>query len=117
VLDFRRNGLREPDKKYVEHLKGRFRDDGCRPLEKQNHIKAKISLELLGAALKSSGIEQAHLLINQPQGYAELEILPGWQIECLHGQHRILAASEVLEPSEQWWAVDLYRTGIVSPSP
>jgi hypothetical protein len=117
ALHFRRNGLREPDKKHVEHLKGRFSDGGCRPLEKQNHIKAKIRLEVLDAALKSSGIQQADLLSNQPQGYAELEIPPGWQVECLQGQHRILAASEVLEPSEQWWAVDLYRTGIVSPSP
>lgn len=34
---------------------------------------------------------------NQPHGYAELEFPPGLQVECLHGQHRFLAAATVLE--------------------
>ena len=113
ALHFRRKGLREPDKKHVEHLKECFRDSGCRPLEKPNHISAVISQEHLDKAIRASGIQHDHLLSNQPRGFAELEFPPGLQIDCLHGQHRILAAAEVLEPEDKWWAVDLYRTGII----
>ncbi|PWW72046.1 hypothetical protein C7212DRAFT_38371, partial [Tuber magnatum] len=31
--------------------------------------------------------------------------------ECLHGQHRILAANQYLEPDSRWWEVDLYDKG------
>lgn len=111
ALHFRRKGLREPDRKHVEYLKSCFRESGCRPLEKQNHISAVISLEVLDTAIQASGVDRASLLSNQTLGFPELEFPPGLQVECLHGQHRILAATEVLEPEDKWWAVDLYRTG------
>jgi Protein of unknown function (DUF3723) len=111
ALHFRRKGLREPDERHVEYLKGCFREGGCRPLEKQNHISAVVRPEVLEQVLRASGIEHSALLHNQPQGYAELEFPPGLQVECLHGQHRVLAAAAVLEPEDKWWAVDLYRTG------
>lgn len=103
--------LRVPDEKHVEYLEGCFRTSGCRPLEKQNHISAKVSQEVLGEAIQASGIGHGDLLSNQTPGYVELEMPPGRQIECLHGQHRILAASRVLGPHDKWWAVDLYRSG------
>jgi hypothetical protein len=82
-------------------------------LEKQNHISAVIRPEVLEQGLRASGIEHAALLHNQPLGYAELEFPPGLHVECLHGQHRILAAAAVLEPEDKWWAIDLYRTGMI----
>jgi hypothetical protein len=112
ALHFGRRRLREPDEKHVEYLEGCFSNSGCRPLEKQNHISAKVSLELLREAILASGIRQDDLLSNHTLGYVELEMPSGRQIECLHGQHRILAASRVLGPHDKWWAVDLYRTGI-----
>jgi hypothetical protein len=39
----------------LEYLEGCFRDNGCRPLEKQNHISAKVSLDVLGEAIQASG--------------------------------------------------------------
>ena len=33
-------------------------------------------------------------------------------LECLYGQHRILAALEILRPKEEWWTVDLYLLGL-----
>lgn len=111
ALHFGRRRLRVPDEKHVEYLEGCFRTSGCRPLEKQNHISAKVSQEVLGEAIQASGIGHGDLLSNQTPGYVELEMPPGRQIECLHGQHRILAASRVLGPHDKWWAVDLYRSG------
>ena len=115
ALHFRREGLREPDQRHVDYLKGCFRDTGCRPLEKQNHISAVIGNDHLDGAIQASQLTRADLLSNQPQGYAELVLPPGLQVECLHGRHRILAASEVLNPADKWWVVDLYRTGIARP--
>jgi hypothetical protein len=68
ALHFRRKGLREPDEKHVEYLKGYFREGGYRPLEKQNHISAVIRPEMLERGLHASGIEHSTLLHNQPQG-------------------------------------------------
>jgi hypothetical protein len=36
----------------------------------------------------------------------------GYQLECLHGRHRIQAGREFLSPRNKWWAVDLYLAGI-----
>lgn len=51
MLCFRRKGLRKPEKKYVEYLEGCFRYNGCRRLEKQNHISAMILLEYLESVI------------------------------------------------------------------
>lgn len=32
---------------------------------------------------------------------------------CFHGRYRLLAASEHLDPLEQWWIVELYVDGIL----
>jgi hypothetical protein len=44
-----------------------------------------------------------------PQGgYPELVFPAGYQVECLHGRHRIQAAKEL---GLEWWTVDLYLAG------
>jgi hypothetical protein len=117
ALHFRRNRPRELDRKHVEYLKRCFRKDGCRRLPKENHISAVIDQEHLDRAIRGSEISQADLLTNQPHHYAELVFPSGYQLECLHGQHRIQAAREVeiLSPIDKWWTVDLYLAGIASP--
>ena len=45
--------------------------------------------------------------------YPLFEFPTGFQIECLHGQYRIDAAREFLDPGDDWWTVDLYLSGEV----
>lgn len=40
--------------------------------------------------------------------YPELVFPAGYQVECLHGRHRIQAAKEL---GLDWWTVDLYLAG------
>ena len=51
----------------------------------------------------------ARQLGKYPQGgYPELVFPAGYQVECLHGRHRIQAAKEL---GLDWWTVDLYLAG------
>ena len=106
-LHFQWNQPRELDSKNVERLKADFRKD-CRRLEESNHIPAVIDQPSLDAAEERSGVS-ARQLGKYPQGgYPELVFPAGYQVECLHGRHRIQAAKEL---GLDWWTVDLYLAG------
>ncbi|KAH7323832.1 hypothetical protein BKA65DRAFT_555502 [Rhexocercosporidium sp. MPI-PUGE-AT-0058] len=98
--------------KHVEYLKGCFRKDQCRRLEVRNHIEAEVDQQILDVALRGSNVTARELLTNQPNGCPELVFPQGFQIECLHGQHRIQAAREFLLPTDKWWTVDFYTSDI-----
>ena len=115
----RNEAKRRPDKEHVERLTRIFRKAGCRPLERTHHIPAIVSQQQLDAALedarrkkrwKADALPSNYATINTQDGYPELEFPSG--IECLHGLHRIQAGKEWLPPTEKWWIVDLYLSGI-----
>jgi len=112
-LHFRWNEPRELDSKNVERLKSNFRRD-CRRLDIHNHIPALINQQDLNAATQASEVSAQSLLSNPQGGYPELNFPTGYQLECLHGRHRIQAAKEVLPCGDKWWTVDLYLAGIMS---
>ncbi|KAF7136920.1 hypothetical protein CNMCM5793_006582 [Aspergillus hiratsukae] len=78
------------DPKNVDRLCEIFSRDRCRRLDVRNHVTAVVSRQHLEMALASAGVQ------------------------CLHGQHRLKAAEELLPPSDQWWTVDLYLDDISS---
>ena len=110
-LHFPCDAARELNLKNVERLKKCFRTEGCRRLELENHIPATIDESRLREALSESAVGAGGLLTNHQEGYPELKFPPGYRLACLHGQHRIQAAREVLSQRNAWWAVDLYLTG------
>ena len=97
----------------MEYLKQCFKKEGCRPLEVPHHIPALIDQERLDAAILASGISAKDLLSNPRDRYPELVFPGGYQLECLHGRHRIQAGREFLLPRDKWWAVDLYLAGMI----
>jgi len=111
VLQFQSNEHRDLDAKHIEYLKACFQKDTCRRLEKRNHIEAAIDQLSLDTALRNSHVSSRELLTNQPNGYPKLTFPSGYQLRCLHGQHRIQAAREFLPPYDKWWTVDLYTSG------
>ena len=110
-LHFPCDATRELNRKNVDRLKKCFRKEGCRRLEVENHIPATIDESRLQEAVTASGFRSNDLLTNQREGYPELKLPPSYRLTCLHGQHRIQAAREVLAQRNAWWAVDLYVTG------
>jgi len=106
-LHFQWNRPRELDGKNVERLKADFRKD-CRRLDELNHIPAVIDQQSLDAAEALSGVSARQLGKYPRGGNPELVFPAGYQVECLHGRHRIQAAKEL---GLEWWTVDLYLAG------
>ncbi|GFF96384.1 hypothetical protein IFM53868_08512 [Aspergillus udagawae] len=98
------------DPKNVDRLCKIFGRDRCRRLDVRNHVTAVVSRQHLEMALASAGVSTIALMTNPPDRYPLLEF-PVGQVQCLHGQHRLKAAEELLPPSDQWWTVDLYLDG------
>ena len=97
-LCFQRKGF---DVKNVQHLMSCFQKD-CRRLDIRNHIPAVISQEDLDSALQVSDIPHGIMLTVSREEYSELGFWIGYQLECLHGRHRIRAAKHCLLPSDKW---------------
>lgn len=114
-LHFRWNEPGELDDTNVERLKSIFRKE-CRRLDIRNHICAVVDQQHLDAAILVSGISAGALLAKPESGYPELVFPAGYQLECLHGRHRIQAGKEVLPPADKWWTVDLYLAGTMELS-
>ena len=52
------------------------------------------------------------LFVGPRDEYFELEFPPGYQLMCLDGQSRALAAAKVLPVADRRWIVDLYAAGM-----
>lgn len=103
---------REIDKKNVERLKKIFNQPGgCLRLSPPNYIPAIIDQQDLDLAIESTGTTLEKLLNGSGQEPPMLKLPPNYSLRCLHGQHRILAALEVLKPRDEWWTVHLYLSG------
>lgn len=109
VLHFTWNEPREPNEKSLKKLKRCFEKGQCDRLTR-NHIPAVISQSQLDDTLRASNVPAERLLINTDP-HPELKFPAGYQLRCLHGRHRVLAAQEVLPPQERWWTVDIYLEG------
>lgn len=102
------NPTRGKDEKTIRQLERTFAAQGC--LDDQHRIPAVINDSDLQAALLKSGLDIGSL--QGVSGQLQNLLFPeNIVLECLHGQHRILAASRYLHPDERWWTVDFYRTG------
>jgi hypothetical protein len=110
-LNFKPEHSRDIDRKNIERLKRIFARQGCLRLSPSNHVPAIITEQDLKVALQHSGKTLKDLLNSAQDAPLKLTLPPNYMLECLHGQHRILAALEILIPKEEWWTVDLYLSG------
>ncbi|KAG9229518.1 hypothetical protein BJ875DRAFT_355158, partial [Amylocarpus encephaloides] len=115
----RNKSKKRPDPERIERVKRIFRREGCLPQHVEHHIPAVIDQCRLDAALEDARrkgrwkgivLPSNYATINSQDGYPELEFPGG--IECLRGRHRIEAGKVWLPPTEKWWIVDLYLSGI-----
>jgi len=103
---------RRLESKNVARLVRIFQYEGCLRLEREHHVPVIIDEVQLSYMCQQSGVEPGSLLTDA------LVILncENITLRCLHGQHRIAAAKEFLEPGDKWWIVDIYVQGMPARS-
>jgi hypothetical protein len=97
---------RQIDRKIIEQLLRDFDGEGCRPEEPDHRIPAIIEDSVLQVALEKLSMS-ADAFKAEASKPPILHLENGVMLDCLHGQHRILAAKEHI-PTCRWWTVDLY---------
>ncbi|OJJ66326.1 hypothetical protein ASPBRDRAFT_665854 [Aspergillus brasiliensis CBS 101740] len=103
------------DEKHINHLVNVFQAEGCTRLHDPNHyVPVIISPEDLEGALAYSNLRGLDLMQDRIPYF--LDIQEGTHIRVLHGEHRLRAAEKFLEPTERWWTVVLYTTGLSKAS-
>jgi hypothetical protein len=111
-LTFKPEYSRDIDEKNIERLQRIFTKQGCLRLLPSNHVPAVIDERDLHAALHRSGKTLKDVLNGTQDAPPKLILPSGYMLECIHGQHRILAGLKVLDPKDEWWTVDLYLSGL-----
>jgi len=106
------NPPRPIDPTNIKRLKRSFKTEGCLRIDPEHHIPAIVHEEALQTALENANISKEKLKGSWGKDLAELLFADGLKLECLHGQHRVIAAEQCLYPEEnKWWVVDLYGHG------
>ncbi len=108
-LDFP-HPVREIDRKAIKQLIRDFEGEGCIREEPSHRIPAVIDDSILEEALEKISLT-AEAFKAKADNPPILKLSSGVKLECLHGQHRVLAAKEHLAASQWWWVVDFYGTG------
>lgn len=97
----------EINKKQIDHLKKLYNDEGCMRLHiPENFVPAVISSADLVAGLQYSGLRRLDLQRDGEPFF--LRFPENIKIKVLHGEHRLRAAEEFLEPTDRWWSTVLY---------
>ncbi|EED20933.1 conserved hypothetical protein [Talaromyces stipitatus ATCC 10500] len=110
-IRFNSNLSRPLEQQNIVRLREIFLQEGCRRFEIQNHVTAVVSQRHLRMALEAAGATDTDLFTSDPNQMPHLQFSES-QVNCLHGQHRIQAAAEILPPDDRWWTVDLYLEDI-----
>lgn len=105
-LDFP-HPCRQVDRRIVEQLKKDFEGQGC--MRHSNRVPAIIDDSILETAL--GDINTQSFRTSSTTSPPKLHFGDNVKLECLHGQHRVLAAEEFFAPRKRWWIVDFYATG------
>jgi len=108
-LDFP-HPTRQVDKRAIRQLIKDFEGEGCIREESSHRIPAIMEDWTLQAALEKNSftVEAFKDSADHPP---VLELGSEVMLECLHGQHRVLAAIEHLPASQRWWIIDIYGPG------
>jgi hypothetical protein len=107
------NPIRPIDKKIITNLKRVFKIEGCLQNEKDYSVPAIISEVSFNRALSVAHVSAEDFKTVSSSNPAKYKLPPGITLECLHGQHRVLAATEYLPRGDGWWLVDIYGQGML----
>lgn len=105
------NPIRPIDRKIIDALKRDFKAEGCLQHEIDCSVPAIISDASRTLALEALNVSAERFKATSRNRPAEFELPSNVQLQCLHGQHRIVAATEYLPSGDRWWLVDIYGEG------
>ncbi|OBT64130.1 hypothetical protein VE03_06282 [Pseudogymnoascus sp. 23342-1-I1] len=97
------NPIRPIDPKLVKVLKRTFKGEGCLQQDSAFSLPAIIDDSSLTLALQELGVSADHFKADSILSPANFELPHNIQLACLHGQHRVAAAKEVLGSGNKWW--------------
>ena len=117
-LEFKRDelGLRALDSKIIRRLVKVFdQEQDVDPSQKlestrcdwENHVEAAVNSRELDQLLLSSQLTRGDLQRSIWDGHYPRLRMGRRKLQCLHGQHRLLAAVKVLKPGDRWWPVQI----------
>ena len=109
------NPIRPIDPKLVEVLKRNFKGEGCLHQDSTFSLPAIIDDDSLKLALEGLQVSADHFKAASILSPAKFELPQNIQLACLHSQHRVAAAAELLGPGDKWWLVDIYGQGTCEP--
>jgi hypothetical protein len=102
---------RQIDRKVIEQLKRDFEGEGCLNEDISNGVPVMIDNETFHAGLEKLAMTAGDFKAASKTALLRFQLNYGTKLECLHGQHRVLAAKEFLSSARSWWSADLYGTG------
>jgi hypothetical protein len=101
---------REIDASIVQHLMRVYEETKCKRNDPDNYIPILISSSDLRRALESSDLAQNNLKqLSSDGSFCYLHAAKNQYFKCLDGRHRISAALEFLDPTDQWWTADIFQ--------
>jgi hypothetical protein len=103
----KRLGHGRPNQKNVERLVGLFALETCRPFEQANRIPVVLSDPVLQRVLARNRLKIEDL---KSESLPAIDLDDGTSLTYLDGLHRLAAGELFLDPNDQWWGVDLYRS-------
>jgi len=106
---------RQIDRKVVEQLKRDFEGEGCLNEDISNGVPVMIDNEAFYKGLEKLAMNAGDFKAVPKTAPVRFQLDHGTRLECLHGQHRILAAKEFLSSVGSWWSADFYSTGRSDP--
>ncbi|KAL5350969.1 hypothetical protein ACLOAV_004542 [Pseudogymnoascus australis] len=106
------NPIRPIDPKLVKVLKRNFKGEGCLQQDSAFSLPAIIDDNSLTLALRELGISADRFKADSILSPAKFELPHNIQVACLHGQHRVAAAKQLLGSGNKWWLVDIYGQGL-----
>lgn len=105
------NPIRPIDPKLVKALKRNFKGEGCLQQDSAFSLPAVIDDNSLALALDELGVGADRFKDDSILCPEKFELPHNIQLACLHGQHRVAAAGELLVSGNKWWLVDIYGQG------
>ena len=103
--------IRPIDPTIIKALRRDFKAEGCLQHEVDCSIPAIIDDASLKSALAMLNVSAETFKSISTGHPTKFELPSNLKLKCLHGQHRILAASEYLPAGDRWWLVDIYGEG------
>lgn len=111
IHDISINYSQEVNPDTIKRLIKIFQTQGCARLDPANHVPVLVQRSVLDQALRDANASPSDLLQQFATNLPHISFPTEHKLNCVHGQHRLLAAEAYLLPEERWWCVDLYTSG------